>query len=158
VRTSVIFSNSERALAVPPSFQRRVLFWLGLAVGYWALIFTLTHVPGSVGGVPRVGDKTAHALAYFGLAVLLCSAYSAWRPGAPLGYLGVFVAVAAYGAIDEITQGLVPFRQPDFLDWLADVGGAACGVGFMFLVAAFWPARWTAAAAASAASADVSTR
>lgn len=134
----------------------RLLLWLGMAVAYWLLIFTLTHLPGSVGGMPRVSDKLAHAAAYFGLAVLLCAAYGAWRPEASFGYVGVFLAIALYGALDEITQGFVPNRQPDFFDWLADVGGAALGVGFSLLVAAFWPAR--AAAAAADASPAVKTR
>ncbi|QDU25175.1 VanZ like family protein [Anatilimnocola aggregata] len=127
-----------------------------MAAAYWALIFTLTHVPLSFPGPVGSLDKLQHGSAFFGLAVLLCSAYGAWRPHDTLGYIWVFIAIAAYGAIDEITQGFVPYRYPDFFDWLADVGGAAVGVGLMFLVAAFWPAR--AAAAAAVASADVKTR
>ncbi|WP_425619489.1 VanZ family protein [Anatilimnocola sp. NA78] len=88
--------------------------------------------------------------------MLLCWAYSAWRPNHPLGFIGCFFAIAVYGAVDEITQGLIPGRSPDVFDWIADVGGAALGVGWMFLVAAFWPAR--AALPAAAASSEVSTR
>ena len=137
----------------------RLLLWTGIAVAYWAALFLATHLPIAIPGAANSLDKLQHAGAFFGLAVLLCAAYEAWRPRREWGYLGVFLATAAYGAIDEWTQSFVPNRYSDVRDWLADLGGAALGVGLMFLVAAFWRARSAAAAAASAAaSAGVKTR
>jgi VanZ family protein len=142
----------------PRSFRLRLLFWTCLAVVWWALIFVATHIPLHLPGPVSALDKYQHAAAYLGLAVLLCAAYESWRPRREWGYLGVFLAAAAYGALDEWTQSFVG-RQSDLLDWFADLGGAALGVGLMFLVAAFWRARSAAAAAASAdASAVVNTR
>jgi len=143
---------------VPHAFRMRLLIWSLLAAVWWGLIFVATHIPIDLPGPPGSLDKLQHASAFLGLAVLLCAAYEAWRPRQEAGYLGVFLLAAGYGAIDEWTQSFVG-RQSDVLDWFADLGGAACGVGLMFLVAAFWRARSAAAAAASAeASAVVSTR
>ena len=142
----------------PHPIRRRLLIWSLLAAVWWALLFVATHIPIDLPGPANSLDKFQHAGAFFGLAVLLCSAYEAWRPRREGGYFGVFLLAAGYGAIDEWMQSFVG-RQSDVLDWFADFGGAACGVGLMFLVAAFWRARSAAAAAASAdASAVVSTR
>jgi VanZ family protein len=142
----------------PRSLRLRLLFWTCLAAGWWALLFVATHVPMDLPGPVTALDKYQHAAAFLGLAVLLCAAYEAWRPRQEWGYFGVFLAAGMYGALDEWTQSFVG-RQSDVLDWLADLGGAALGVGLMFLVAAFWRARWAAAAAASAdASSLVNTR
>jgi VanZ family protein len=136
---------------VPQAFRLRLLFWTGLAVAYWLLIFGLTHSQVGLPGPVSFFDKLEHAGAFCGLAVLLCAAYESWRPQRRAGYFAVFLAVAAYGAFDEWTQGFVG-RHSDVRDWLADLGGAACGVGLMFLVAAFWRPR------SAAASAGVKTR
>lgn len=142
----------------PRSFRLRLLFWTCLAAGWWALLFVATHVPLDLPGPVTALDKYQHAAAFLGLAVLLCAAYETWRPQEEWGYLGVFLATGIYGGLDEWTQSFVG-RQSDVLDWFADLGGAALGVGLMFLVAAFWRVRSAAAAAASAeASAVVNTR
>lgn len=152
------FDPPYKSSQQPRSFRLRLLFWTCLAVGWWALLFVATHIPLDLPGAVTAQDKYQHAGAFFGLAVLLCATYEAWRPRREWGYFGVFFAVAVYGALDEWTQSFVG-RQSDVLDWSADLGGAALGVGLMFLVAAFWRARSAAAAAASAeASAVVNTR
>lgn len=140
----------------PRSFRLRLLFWTCLAAGWWALLFVATHVPIDLPGPVTALDKYQHAAAFLGLAVLLCAAYESWRPRQEWGYLGVFLAAGMYGALDEWTQSFVG-RHSDVLDWFADLGGAALGVGLMFLVAAFWRAR-SAAAASAAASSLVNTR
>jgi len=67
---------------------------------------------------------------FAGLAVLLCAA------GTTLGYpprrvfAAVLAIVAAYGVFDELTQQLVAHREPDFLDWTADMLGAGVGITF----------------------------
>lgn len=143
-----------------PSLRSRLLLWTGLALTWWALIFIGTHLPGTlVGGFSSL-DKVQHAGAFFGLAVLLCAAYEAWRPRREWGYLIVFLLTISYGAIDEWSQSFVPYRSSDVCDWLADAGGAALGVGLMFFFAACCRSRSaaTAAALAADASSDVSTR
>lgn len=113
-----------------------------------ALGYLLHRLPIGVHAAAAANDKVQHATAFFGLGVILCGAYEAWRPNREAGYFAVFLAIAVYGGIDEFTQGFVSNRQSDFRDWLADLGGAALGVGLMFLVASFWRARSAAASAA----------
>ena len=105
---------------------------LGLRLGivvlacYWIVIFTGTHVP----VVPRMfmayNDKIKHFGAYFGLAFLLCYVTSGDKPWSRFG--SILALAAVYGAIDELTQSLVPGRTTDFLDWGADMLGAATAI------------------------------
>ena len=76
-------------------------------------------------------DKLLHFGAFLVLALLT---YRALRhqtrfPGlarSPLLY--TIVLVAAYGALDEIHQSLVPGRRPDLADFFADTLGAVFAV------------------------------
>lgn len=115
-----------------PVRQRAALVIL-LAVAYWALIFVLTHLPGMA---PKGGgwlDKFQHAGAFGGLAFLLCAAWTIFRPPGLLMAAAVIGIAATYGALDELTQMLVPRRSADVRDWIADVVGATLGV-MMFLI------------------------
>ena len=93
---------------------------IGLAL-YWVTIFVGTHLPAGPKVAAKVDDKIVHFLAYFGLAVFLCyvtTSAASWRR------FGIVALVAmAYGAIDELTQLLVPSRTASFLDYAADLGG-----------------------------------
>lgn len=92
---------------------------------YWGALFIGTHTPIQAGEDLSELDKLAHFGAYFGLGVLL-TAWSmasgkSWKP------IGVIVALAIYGALDEILQ--IPVgRNAEVLDWVADVCGATLGV------------------------------
>lgn len=113
-----------------PRFLRKVL------VVYWSLLFVLTHVP----KVPRhfapetgnlaefahkYGDKFAHFSGFFILTVLL-ACVMIQKSRRSLRWLSlVLLIVSLYGAIDELSQGLVRNRHPDLLDWLADLAGAS---------------------------------
>jgi VanZ family protein len=141
---------------VPTSFRSRVLVWSALAGAYWLLIFVLTHVPISVPGAEHSLDKLQHAGAFFGLAVLLGAAYDAWRGLTVAGCGWILLATGLYGAVDELTQALIPYRYPSVFDWLADFVGAALGVVAAFGWVVFWRTR--AAASPAAASAEVKTR
>ena len=98
---------------------------------YWAALFIATHVPTPrpPGSIPRRSiDKSAHLVAFAGLALLLCATGTAL--GIPAGrlYLLVLVTIAAYGIVDELTQRLVPTRSSDWRDWAADLAGGLLGV------------------------------
>ena len=123
------------------SSKPRVLLISGLACVYWLALFVGTHIP-SVGlGDSHWLDKLVHAAAYFGLAVLHCAAAAMiWRHGMAI-YLGVFSIAVAYGALDELSQLLVPGRTANFWDWTADVAGATCGILVFYLGAVLWK-RW----------------
>ncbi len=112
-----------------PITKVRVLgFRLGLVIlaGYWLVLFVgthLTHVPKAIG---RHSDKLLHSGAYFGLGLLLCyvtSGTKLWRRFGRVLLIG-----AAYGVIDEVTQGFVPGRISDLRDWYADVGGISVAI------------------------------
>lgn len=97
-----------------------------------ALIFALS----SMSAPPRVPegvDKELHAALYAGLSALVVRALSGgWRRRVTAGVALVSVAIAtAYGVTDEYHQSLVPLRQSEALDVLADAAGAgaaACGL------------------------------
>lgn len=101
-----------------------------IAAAYWVAIFVATHLPhkGQEPPAPPGRDKTAHCLAYLGLAVLLCAAGAARGTTGQRLYASVLGTVAVYGILDEMTQALVPTREGDLYDWLADLVGAGIGV------------------------------
>jgi VanZ family protein len=69
--------------------------------------------------MPGESDKLAHGLAFLALAGLADFAY----PRQPLLYK--LLPLAGYGLALELAQGLLPYREASFLDWLADAAGLA---------------------------------
>ena len=118
--------------------MRRALLWAP-AVGYMALIFFASSVPGDQ--LPgHFWDKAVHFLVYGVLgALFLLPATDARleRLGARAAFLGVLYATL-YGAFDEIHQSFTPERTPDLHDLLADTLGASLGVVVILAVAAIW--------------------
>jgi len=96
---------------------------------YWSALFIGTHLPVQTEILPPEGrDKIAHFGAYFTLAILVATT---WQLAG--GFLTArhlvfaWLAVVAYGAVDEITQ--IPVgRVCDVWDWTADACGAAAGI------------------------------
>ena len=106
-----------------------------LLVMYWAALLVATHLPGSGGGLPPlIWDKALHAGAFTGLTFLLLLAWNWGRPATLVNYATVLLLVAGYGALDELTQLLVPLRNADVWDWVADVIGAIGGAVFYALI------------------------
>lgn len=96
---------------------------------YWSLLFVATHMPMHVGRSVRVpSDKLVHFVSYAVLAALLAWTLSGTARLRATWLLVLLVLVGAYGAVDELTQALVPSRTADLMDWVADVSGAACGL------------------------------
>lgn len=120
--------NEQSVAERPPSTARRAMKWL---IGYWLLLVLLTHWPNPWPnkGEPNSIDKVIHFSLYAGLA-FLASRVVATRAGRPtvLKFAVVFAAVSAFGLLDEWTQ---PYTRRDFdwFDWLADMIGAAAGIG-----------------------------
>lgn len=114
-----------------------ILFALCLTVA-----FVLTHLPG--GSVPKVSwvdmipaaDKIVHAGLYFVLAALLANCLRFWLRSNRVIVVLTLGTLAAYAAFDEWSQQFSPHRSPDFIDFLADMIGATCGVNLF----AVW--RW----------------
>ncbi len=99
-----------------------------MLVAYWLALVAGTHVPQppELMGLEK-HDKLLHQSAYAGLAFLV--ALNVWwrHPLRARHFLIIFLAVAAFGGLDELTQP--PFnRTADWLDWYADMGGALLGL------------------------------
>lgn len=115
--------------AMRPVTKVRILgFRLGMVilVAYWLAIFAGTHLPEIPQILAGTSDKIKHFGAFFGLSLLLCyvtNGDQVWRR-----FGGILLLGATYGAIDELTQGLVPGRTTDLYDWAADVSGMSSGI------------------------------
>jgi hypothetical protein len=125
-----------------------VCFW---AYGLFLLI--ATHAPArDVQFIVRAADyglldpdKLLHMAAYGVLGLLAALAYGGrWRPISTAA-ITLFVLIAAWGAVDEVTQPLFG-RLADANDWVCDLIGGAIG-----LAAGFAASRWLTARLRSAA-------
>lgn len=113
-------------------------YW-GPVCGYAWLIFYVsgqshpeTHVP----FVTYFSDKLLHAAEYAVLGALCYRAIrgsgdDSWRQQA---IPAAILLASLYGVSDEVHQAFVPFRDSNWLDWLADTVGAAFGVAAMHRV------------------------
>ena len=100
---------------------------------YMGLLVFTTHYPkpdellrGLLGQNPPA-DKTLHFVAYAVLAMLSSATWLTARRTAGHGIAPLAVALAAFGALDEVTQ---PFfrRHADPVDWVYDCIGIAIGI------------------------------
>ena len=114
--------------------RRKKLFVFTPLIIYWIILFIATTLP--VQSVPAIAisDKINHLLAYFLLSVLLYLTLIFQRRSIFLFNNAAFATIiiaSVYGALDEIHQMFIPGRFAEFLDWLADAGGAVLGVLFI---------------------------
>ena len=111
-------------LSILPSLRRVLLVVLVIV---WVGAFAATHTPAARLPELHTSDKLLHVLGYFllgGVFHVTLAAYGIgglWRSGV------VLLTMAAYGALDELTQPLVN-RCAALDDWLADLAGAAAAV------------------------------
>jgi VanZ family protein len=107
-----------------------MVLWAPVAL-YMAAIFyasSLQNPPTP----PGLIDVDLHALAYFGLMVLVLRAVARARwPGVTLGTIAVAWSITvAYGLSDEWHQMYVPTRHAEWRDVAADaIGALAAGIG-----------------------------
>lgn len=126
--------------------RRSPLLWVA-AIAYGATIFALSSLPVPVPGeqaLPLTGDKVLHVAEYAGFALLLALAIAS-TPSARLSGRAApvaFVAAALYAASDEFHQTLVPGRQGDLADLVAD------GIGVLLGTAIVQVWRWRASRSA----------
>lgn len=110
-----------------------------LAVGYAITLVLATHYPRPEQLLGRYGhaDKLLHFVAYWLLALVV--AMAVWGAGhwSRRTALIVAIALAAFGAVDEITQPLFG-RTADVLDWAADCVGIAIGVLLVAIATLAW--------------------
>lgn len=106
----------------------------GPVCAYAALIFYMSsqsHPEDQVPFVAHFSDKVLHAVEYAVLGALCYRALHAshregWRRQA---MLSAIVLTSLYGISDEVHQAFVPFRDSNWLDWVADTIGGAIGAG-----------------------------
>jgi len=116
----------------PPERRFFILFmgfWLPV-LAYVTVIFTLSAQPGLTPPLRFTSaDKLLHLGEYLVLGILLVRALRATlRVSRPLFAAMIAIsAVVLVGAADENFQRLIPGRQCDLLDFLADVSGGAIG-------------------------------
>jgi VanZ family protein len=100
------------------------------AVLYAGVIFYLSSIPHPEELLPiSIWDKFAHLLEYAVLGVLCYRAFLYASPpwSARRALLLAVVTAVLYGVTDELHQLLVPLRETDVLDLLADGVGATLG-------------------------------
>ena len=106
-------------------------------VAYTAVLVFATHYPRpeELLGRSPPSDKTLHFVAYAVLAAFSAATWLAARRTASRSIAPLAIALASFGAIDEITQ---PFfrRHADPLDWVYDCIGIAIGIATVVSVVA----------------------
>ena len=113
--------------------NRNVIVRWALVALYAAGIIAVSSIPGDDLPPLGMGDKLMHALAFGGLAVLVCRALSlqnpTWSPRRVVG-IGVLAAVV-YGCFDEGYQTFVSERRSELSDVVADgIGALLSGWGW----------------------------
>ena len=110
-----------------------------LAAAYAITLVLATHYPKLDQLLGRYGhaDKLLHFVAYFLLAVFV--ALAVWGAGrwSRRAVVAVAIALAAFGAVDEITQPLFG-RTADVFDWVADCAGIAVGILLVAVTSSAW--------------------
>jgi VanZ family protein len=111
--------------------ERRVKRLRVLWIGFWVLLFGLTHwpKPPPLGHIPG-SDKVMHFIAYFTLALAGGRLWLAQRRALTARWVWMWWAIyATYGAADELLQAL-PFvhRSCEFWDWAADMAGVSAAL------------------------------
>lgn len=114
------------------STERTLKTWI-LVVAYLALIFGVSSIPQGqfTRAYFKVSDKLAHLAEYAGFGLLLTVAFrNSFRRVRRWVLMVIVVLIgAAVGALDETYQTMVPGRERELLDWVADVAGVLIGVG-----------------------------
>lgn len=113
--------------------NRNVIVRWALVTLYAAGIIAVSGIPGDDLPQLGMGDKLMHALAFGGLAVLVCRALRlhnpTWSPRRVVG-IGV-LAVVVYGGFDEGYQTFVSERRSELSDVMADgIGALLAGWGW----------------------------
>lgn len=101
-------------------------YFLFAAAGLFVLMVAVGSIPGKAEALSAAtNDKLLHLSAYFVLSVLL---YAGWRGTPSNKSIFTFLAIAAMGGIDETIQSFLPYRKPEWIDWLFNMWAAALSV------------------------------
>ena len=105
-------------------------------LAYVVLIFVVSSIPRLAPPGPEFSlkDEMAHFVEYFVLGVLLFRGVGWQVSRLQWATFGFLVGLAAtVGALDEIYQSYIAGRDMSVTDWLADMTGAASGIGLYML-------------------------
>ena len=114
------------------------IFFICLLIIGWIVA---TVIESSGPPLPLLGevqglDKVAHFLAFSGLGLLTCALAFKISPTPAIPLLSIpLLMVTLFGIIDEAFQMLIPGRQADLLDLLADICGALFAIFLANLIA-----------------------
>ena len=111
-----------------PASRRRWWSWQVLpALLDAAAILVVGSLRTAPPGAEHFSDKTLHCIAFAIFAWLAARALRFLRPSWPVArvLLAGFLASSALGGGLELWQGLLPYRDCEFLDFVADGIGAA---------------------------------
>ena len=116
--------------------RRRTIAWAVL-ITYSVVLIACSVLPSGMLNLP-VAElpgtyRTAHALAYAGLAYLLCAALGAGTSGTMATALRAVLLAALVGGTLELAQLLVPSRHACIADFLANVPGSMLGASAWML-------------------------
>jgi VanZ family protein len=81
-----------------------------------------------------------HFAEYFVLAVLVTAAWGS-RSGRMRGAVLALTLAVGLGAVIEVVQAFLPYRDCQAVDVLVNAAGAACGVAALSAVSAAWGRR-----------------
>jgi VanZ family protein len=101
------------------------LAWRGL---FWALVLVVSGLmlmPHPPRAMDTGWDKTNHLVAFAAPAFAGLAALRHWRPSA---VLRLCLGLLAWGAAIEVLQSMLPPRQGDVADWVADALGVLLGL------------------------------
>lgn len=121
---------SERETTKEPT-SRRLVNWL-LVVIYAAFIFILSSLSSpdlSLFPVFEYSDKLLHMIEFFIFGFLLYRALNEYQQ-AKKAFMTSFFIASLYGFTDELHQYIVPLRNAEALDLLADSLGGLLGASF----------------------------
>jgi hypothetical protein len=118
---------------------------VGPAVAYVVAIFVGGSLSGGETNVTMT-DKQLHAVAFGIMVPLLARAVHYLRPAFSLPLrLGVSAAASSgFGALLEVWQAILPHRDADVIDWVADSMGAAAAGSMLLALAVFFGVLGTA--------------
>ena len=100
-----------------------------ITAAYTLLLVFATHYPKPEYflGTQAISDKLLHFTAYVLLSLLAAATLAGYRRWRGSSVLALACALAAFAAIDEITQPLLG-RAAEWLDWVFDCMGIAVGI------------------------------
>jgi VanZ family protein len=101
-------------------FARRAA--TALLVVVWISAAVATHLPAEKIPTMYTSDKTKHVVGYFGLATIFLLTLRAYRVRPRRRWLLALPILAAYGAVDELTQPWFN-RFASVLDWACNLAG-----------------------------------